>query len=133
MSLFRKKIMEENHKQPTIGQYSPEKINTITSNVKHSISVSKNQPGFGSSYKRFYIFKNQINENNGVGKYNLKYPMKINHQQNAAFLSNTGRNDNDSGLYQTDKKLNAEINGPGAYKYDSYFDWNKKSYNILFN
>ena len=26
---------------------------------------------------------------------------------------------------------NKEV-GPGAYRYDSYFDWNKKSYNMLF-
>ena len=30
-------------------------------------------------------------------------------------------------------KIGGKIGGPGYYKTDSYFDWNKKSYNILFN
>ena len=29
--------------------------------------------------------------------------------------------------------IGGKIGGPGYYKTDSYFDWNKKSYNILFN
>ena len=130
MGLFRDNIMKENHKQPTVGQYSVEKINSIESNIKYSINVGKNQPGFGSSFKRFYIFKNQINENNGVGNYNIKYPMNKIYQQNAAFLGSAGRNDIDD-----NKKKNTlnPLSGPGSYNQDSYFDWNKKSYNILFN
>ena len=130
MGLFRDKIMEENHKQPVVGQYSVEKINSIESNTKCSISVSKNQPGFGSSFKRFYIFKDQINENNGVGNYNIKYPANKIYQQNAAFLVGAGRNDIDN---NKKKNLINPFSGPGSYNQDSYFDWNKKSYNILFN
>ena len=130
IGLFRDKIMKENHKQPIIGQYSIENINTIDSKVKKSISIGKNQPGFGSSFKRFYIFKNQINEKNGVGNYNLEYPNKKIIQQNYAFLGSAGRNDIDD--YKKNNLINPEC-GPGSYKCDSYFDWNKKSYNILFN
>ena len=130
IGLFRDKIMKENHKQPIIGQYSIENINTIETNTKKSISVSKNQPGFGSSFKRFYIFQNQINENNGVGNYNLKYPDMLIYQRNAAFLGRAGRHD-----IENNKKKNIlnPIVGPGYYKNDSYFDWNTKSFNILFN
>ena len=130
MGLFRDKIMKENHKQPIIGQYSIENINTIESNTKHSISVSKNQPGFGSSFKRFYIFKNQINEKNGVGNYDLKYPEVKIYQQNAAFLGSAGRNDIDD---NKKKNIINPLSGPGSYRKDSYFDWNIKSYNIIFN
>ena len=130
ITLFRDTIMKENHKQPIIGQYSIENINTIDSNTKKSISVSKNQPGFGSSFKRFYIFKNQINENNGVGNYNLKSPDVSTYQQNAAFLVGAQKNDIDNIMKKN--KLNSVV-GPGSYRNDSYFDWNKKSYNILFN
>ena len=130
MDLFRDKIMKENHKQQGIGQYATENINTIDSNTKKSISVSKNQPGFGSSFKRFYIFKNQINENNGVGTYDLKFPDNKIYQQNAAFLGIAGRTDIDD---NKKKNLINPIAGPGSYRKDSYFDWNKKSYNILFN
>ena len=130
ISLFRDKIMKENHKKPIIGQYSIENINTIETNTKKSISVSKNQPGFGSSFKRFYIFQNQINENNGVGNYNLKYPDALIYQRNAAFLGSAGRKDIDN---IKKKNILNPIVGPGYYKNDSYFDWNTKSYNILFN
>ena len=130
MDLFRDKIMKENHKQPGIGEYDIENINTIDSNTKKSISVSKNQPGFGSSFKRFYIFKNQINENNGVGTYDLKFPDNKIYQQNAAFLGIAGRTDIDDNKKKNLINPNA---GPGSYRKDSYFDWNKKSYNILFN
>lgn len=130
MDLFRDKIMKENHKQPGIGQYDTENINTIDSNTKKSVSVSKNQPGFGSSFKRFYIFKNQINENNGVGTYDLKFPDNKIYKQNAAFLGVAGRTDIDD---NKKKNLINPIAGPGSYRKDSYFDWNKKSYNILFN
>ena len=130
IELFRDKIMKENHKQPIIGQYSIENINTIDSNTKKSISVSKNQPGFGSSFKRFYIFKNQLNENNGVGSYNLKPPDVQIYQQNSAFLGSAQRDDIDN---MKKNKLINPMAGPGSYKKDSYFDWNTKSYNILFN
>ena len=130
IALFRDKIMKENHKQPMIGQYSIENINTIETNTKKSTSVSKNQPGFGSSFKRFYIFQNQINENNGVGNYNLKCPDALIYQRNAAFLGSAGRNDIDN--YKKKNRLNSNV-GPGYYKNDSYFDWNTKSYNMLFN
>ena len=122
--------MKENHKQPIIGQYSIENINTIDSNTKKSISVSKNQPGFGSSFKRFYIFKNQLNENNGVGSYNLKPPDVQIYQQYSAFLGSAQRDDIDN---MKKNKLINPLAGPGSYKKDSYFDWNTKSYNILFN
>ena len=130
MGLFRDKIMKENHKMPIIGQYSIENKNSIANNTKKSISVGKNQPGFGSSFKRFYIFKNQINENNGVGNYNLKYPDSKIYQRSAAFLGGAGRNDIDN---MKKKNIINPLSGPGSYKSDSYFDWNKKSYNILFN
>ena len=130
IGLFRDKIMKENHKQAIIGQYSIENINTIDSNTKKSISVSKNQPGFGSSFKRFYIFKSQVNEENGVGKYNIKYPEAVIYQKNSAFLTSAGRDDIDN---NKKKNLINKETGPGSYRNDSYFDWNKKSYNILFN
>ena len=130
MGLFRDKIMKEYRKQPSIGQYAIENINTINYNTKKSVSVSKNQPGFGSSFKRFYIFKNQLNEKNGVGSYNIDYPEIKKYQQNAAFLATAGRSDIDN---NKKKNIINPIAGPGSYRKDSYFDWNKKSYNILFN
>ena len=34
---------------------------------------------------------------------------------------------------KSDNKIKPKSLGPGAYRYDSYFDWNKKSFNMLFN
>ena len=130
MELFRDKIMSENHKQPIIGQYSVEDINTIATNTKKYVSLSKKHPGFGVATKRFFIFKDQINEENGVGKYNLNYPDIKMYQQNSAFLCGSGKDD-----VENNKKKNSfnQNLGPGVYIKSSYFDWNKKSFNILFN
>ena len=81
------------------------------------------RPGFGSDEPRFYVFKNDINEFNGVGSYNL-IPQRKNKVQFAPFIyssqrHNAVKNDNNPQL------------GPGTYnKFDTFFQWNKKSYNV---
>ena len=65
-----------------------------------------------------------------VGKYNLSFKEKEITQQMSPFSSNVERDGNNYFL-PNNKNKKKEI-GPGAYRYDSYFDWNKKSYNILF-
>ena len=123
-------IMGERRKIPCLGQYYPEKKNSIEYNVIKSSSVGKNQPGFGSSFKRFYIFKNKINEMNGVGSYNIDYKNVEMMQQTVPFLRGADKNDFEK--YKKRKEMESK-KGPGEYRKDSYFDWNKKSFNILFN
>ena len=123
-------IMSENHKSPCLGQYFPEKNNSIEYNVMKSNSVGKNQPGFGSSFKRFYIFKHKINKNNGVGTYNINNKEVEFMQQTAPFLGSADKNDIEN--YKMRKDMESK-KSPGEYRKDSYFDWNKKSFNILFN
>ena len=59
----------------------------------------------------------------------MDYPEVKFGQQIAPFSSSTEKKE---GEYFIIKDNNAKT-GPGSYRADSYFDWNKKSYNILFN
>ena len=89
------------------------------------INVIKNRkrPGFGSREPRFHIFSSQINELNGVGKYNL-FPLKKQNQQFSPFIYSSSRNN----IIKSDNNVNL---GPGTYnKYDTFLEWNKKTYNI---
>jgi hypothetical protein len=83
---------------------------------------NKKRPGFDSREPRFHIFKSQINKFNGVGEYNLLFPLKKFEQQLTPFITSSSRNN-------LSKKSNASV-GPGTYnKYDTFFQWNKKSFN----
>ena len=85
---------------------------------------NKKRPGFGSGEPRFHILKSQINELNGVGKYNLLFPLKNNKPQFSPFIYSSSR----SNLIKNDNNANI---GPGTYrKFDTFFQWNKKSYNV---
>ena len=59
----------------------------------------------------------------------MDYPEVKFGQQIAPFLFSTERKESENFII----KDNNEKIGPGSYKADSYFDWNKKSYNILYN
>ena len=83
---------------------------------------NRKRPGFDSREPRFHILESQINKLNGVGKYNLIYPLKEIKQIGRPFISSSLR---------VEKKIDNSNNiGPGSYnKYDTFFEWNKKSYN----
>ena len=137
MNIFREKIMEETRKQPPIGAYDVEKVNTIESKVKNMANTSRNLPAFGSSGKRV-LFEEQIKKGKYAGHENYSkeeksFIKKEIRQNYVPFLSNTRRDDIDN--FERDRLINigGKVGGPGYYKTDSYFDWNKKSYNILFN
>ena len=90
---------------------------------KLNVIKNKKRPGFGSREPRFHIFKSQINELNGVGKYNL-IPLKKQRQQFSPFIYSSSR----SNIIKKDNNANL---GPGTYnKFDTFFDWNKKTYNV---
>ena len=137
MNLFRDKIMEETRKQPPLGTYDVEKVNTIESKVKNAANTSRNLPAFGTSGKRV-LFDAQIKKGDYIGndyysKEENNWIKKEKRQNYVPFLSNTRRDDVEN--FEKDRLTNigGQIGGPGYYKTDSYFDWNKKSYNILFN
>ena len=102
---------EQNHKQ------------NLDKEVKININYNLNRPGFNSDEPRFYIFQSAINEMNGVGRYNL-IPKRKNKMQFMPFIYSSERHN----AVKSDN--NPEL-GPGTYnKFDTFFQWNKKSYNI---
>ena len=129
-NIFIKKIISEKNKSPSVGLYSPEKINSIDYNnqkLKDKNSIF-NFFGFGSTIDRVKLLNNK-KEDKVDQIYNLDYPEVKFGQQIAPFSSSTEKKE---GEYFIIKDNNAKT-GPGSYRADSYFDWNKKSYNILFN
>ena len=111
---------EINNKSETINEKNneenPEK--EIKINIKYNIK----RPGFGSDEPRFYIFQSQINESNGVGSYDL-IPKRKNKEQLMPFIYSSERHN--AVKYDNNPEL-----GPGTYNnYNTFFQWNKKSYN----
>ena len=123
-------IYDINHRSPPIGLYSPESKNCIEYDCKKKLELNKgNKVAFFNNVEKFFKLNNQKDFSNDLGKYNIiktEIEMK---QQKAPFFCNEERNckikvlDNNSGN-NNDKNL-----GPGSYRYDSYFDWIKKSFN----
>ena len=141
MSIFREKIMSETRKQPPLGSYDLDNINTIKSKINYNVNSGKNLPPFGTSSKRILI-EGQMKKDENIGNkghHNQKKDEKSenkleNVRQNLIpFLSNTRRDDLDNFEKDRIAKIGGKIGGPGYYNVDSYFDWHKKSYNILFN
>ena len=82
-----------------------------------------NKPGFNSREEKFKILNNDINKNNGVGRYNLLYPETKKTQIKIPFSVSSKK--------FCDEKVKTNINvGPGTYEQESFFDWNKKSFNV---
>jgi len=108
---------------PPVGTYNTD-INSINYKVekKNSKFNSVNAP-FLSVNKRFKY--KTSNQNVGPGMYELEGSLgkKSDKEFHPPFLQSDNR-------FKTDK--NMTINGPGAYNHESYFNWNKKSYNILY-
>ena len=91
--------------------------------TKINIGYNLRRPGFNSDEPRFYIFKSEINEMNGVGSYDL-IPKRKNKIQFMPFIYSSERHN----AVKSDN--NPEL-GPGTYNnLDTFFQWNKKSYNI---
>ena len=136
MNIFRDKIIKEARKQPPVGTYDLEKIYTINSKVKNNANLGKYSPAFGTSTKRKYIIDDIKDDGGSVG---VKKKIEKNDKKEkkvinlAPFLSYTRRDDIENFEKNRIKNFGGKIGGPGYYKTDSYFDWNKKSYNILFN
>ena len=127
---FIKKLISEKNKSPSVGLYSPEKKNSIdyeNQKLKDKKTIF-NSYGFGSTVDRVKLLNNK-KEDKVDQIYNLDYPKVKFGQQIAPFLYSTERKESENFIL---KDNNTKI-GPGSYKADSYFDWNKKSYNLLYN
>ena len=123
------RMKKEKEKKPDFNIYQNDKfINIIQNNVKSKMNpyTSENMP-FLSGAKRFRLNKSYSSEDIGPGTYDLfkkgaktkKFNSVI-----APFSSNAERK-------PTYFKLNNKLS-PGQYELESYFDWNKKSFNAMF-
>ena len=108
---------------PEIGSFNPGLISTIAYINRKKVMTNNNNPnvGFSTAIK---LEENKENKSNiGPGYY--YHPKALKEKQiNPPF-------------HQSDTKFKKSKNmfgiGPGYYESRSYFDWNKKSYNIFFN
>ena len=123
-------IYLDNHRYPHVGEYFPELRNSIEYNVMKNLNNMNKKPCFNYGEKRFFEPKRKYEDENQVGKYNLRQKDKEFEQKVIPFSSNVERNGNF--LFISKENANKKNLGPGTYRNNSYFDWNKKSYNILF-
>ena len=112
----KKKIFDSG---PSSADYSPEKYNSIESLSKKNIN--KKRPPFNYCEKRFNMYDNKYF--NGPGSYNLRKDIAIT-EGNIPFSVGEKR-------FDFDNKFDDGAS-PASYDRDSYFDWNKKSFNVLF-
>ena len=119
-------LNSERNKQPGAGDYCPELVNSLNYKIYKEAKNSEKKPGFNNGQKRFFEPKNKYEDENHVGKYNILPKEKEFSQQIRPFGSKAERNS-----FDEERGRNNNI-GP-AYRYDSYFDWNKKSFNMLVN
>lgn len=121
-----KELVEiEKFEVPAVGTYEPEKIFTMAHGVSQKSNAYQSVIApFSSMQKRFDTNLNKSVENIGPGMYyKEKKPAQM--QIFPPFKSGADRS-NHSSLQSPAKP------GPGEYNQNSYFDWNKKSFNILY-
>ena len=132
--LKKNKIKKLKEVRPDFNKYQNSKmIDIIQTNVKSKINPysSKHNP-FLSGLGRFGVeSESEFNPNLGPGRYNLsKNILKdFNKSTVIAPFNSSQEKDNLHGSYI--QKSNHKIS-PQDYQKDSYFDWNKKSFNIMF-
>ena len=125
----RIKLYFDKHTAPCVGQYSPESNDSIEYKSKKLFidSIIAKKPGFISGEKRFHEFKRKYEDQNQVGKYDIAGKEKKMGQKMIPFASSSERGEK----ILDDARYKVNI-GPGSYRYDSFFDWNTKTRNILF-
>ena len=126
----KKNNKKDKERKPDFNIYQNDKfINIIQNNIRNKANpyASENMP-FLSGEKRFKLSKSSSSVDLGPGKYNIFNKGMINQKFKSLivpFSSNSERKPayfgkSDSGI------------APGQYDLDSYFDWNKKSFNAMF-
>ena len=126
--IFKKNITNK-EKSPPIGIYNPAMIFSIDYNNKKKAFEAKNKKvAFRSTYdKKKKKIKNKIDPHNiniGPGYY-YHEKKKTNLKPSPQFYISS---------YESDKwfkNANPDV-GPGKYDINSYYEWNKKSFNINF-
>ena len=86
------------------------------------------RPAFDSAEPKFKTYGSKDDSNIGVGSYNLVYPYKKIGQIKVPFLIGAKKWSNKN----YDKNRISGNVGPGSYEQRSFFDWNKKSFNVQY-
>lgn len=134
IGLVPKEPKDENisYNSPGVGTYNNDIINSVGYRVaKHVNKFNHSSAPFNSVEKRFK--KNNLvlhTENLGPGKYYKDDSEKniLRNQMNNSPPFNIGSDRKISNM----EKAKIQENGPGSYNLSSYFDWNKKSFNVQF-
>ena len=116
--------------QPDFNIYQNDKyINIIQENIRKKTNpfVSENMP-FLSGNNRFKFIGTDSNKNIGPGKYDL-FKKGKKQRKFDSILAPFNSLEEKKPIYIG--KINNNV-APGEHSKDSYFDWNKKSFNALF-
>lgn len=125
-ALLSRERIEKVDIQPSVGTYNSDKINSIEYDIhRNANKFSLVNAPFSSLSKRFNenTLKNQVDLGPG---YYYSYKQFKPKDYKEGFNSSESRNRD----YSLEGKRNPI--GPGQYNKESYFDWNKKSFNIQF-
>jgi len=126
-------IKNEKNKLPGVGQYNSDILFSLGYKVARNVNKfnSVSVP-FNSVEKRFLNYnKKTAADSIGPGQYYKEKPgttMRHTISNSPPFNTSADRV-NGNQLYQLNTVGNT---GPGSYNMASYFDWNKKSYNIQY-
>lgn len=125
---------------PEVGTYNPQIINSIEYNmIFHNNKISNLNAPFCTSETKFAHKYNSTPENIGPGSYlnNSNIPKKniINKEIKAKYnllMKDNKKNKKIKILYDKNKEKIKRNRGPGTYEDFNYYDWNKRSSNILY-
>ena len=129
---IRKANLKKNkEKKPDFNIYQNDKyINVIQNNIRNKLNpfTSEHMP-FLSGSKRFKLSKSNSTEDLGPGRYDLYKNEDSKNKKFGTIVAPFSTNAEKKPTYLG--KPNNDL-APGQYRLDSYFDWNKKSFNAMF-
>lgn len=132
-SLFSKSQKDEKKNSkpsPGVGDYNIDIVDSVGYKIAKNVNkFNHSSAPFNSVEKRFKKYSLDLNSNIGPGKYHKDDSSKnlLKKQMHNSPPFNIG-----SERKIITEKINTVDNGPGAYNLSSYFDWNKKSFNVQF-
>ena len=126
MDNARKKIRKKKDKKFIIRK---EYKDTEEYKIRQQFLKNNYRPPFGSAEPKFENFGSKDDSNIGVGSYNLMYPRKKIWQIKVPFLNGAKKWSNKN--FEKNSKISGNV-GPGTYEQRSFFDWNKKSFNVQY-
>ena len=124
---------------PDVGAYNPQLINSIEYNmIFKNNKISNFKAPFCSSEEKYSHNYNSTPESIGPGSYisiNNSLTPKNNIIKNDNYIfkrKNIDKSEKIKDLYLKNKQKTENKIGPGAYYNYNYYDWNKRSFNILY-